>query len=192
MAAVWSIQPDSLDTLPNIDEYQAFSHSFTYTDDEFPLQKYTVVLTPSETNPETVFINGNNVSGYYSDVFNMYVKYKTKKPTTATVPNEYIEVNNFRKIDVEKLEQVVEYSPDLTPNKTYTYTADVYYQDELVDSKVFTKIVNNNWDLNKELLLRYISNSSVPDETLFKQWINSINAATVKWKNTSNVIINWI
>jgi hypothetical protein len=192
MAGVWSIQPDNLVTLPNIDEYKAFSHSFTYTDDEFPTQKYVVVIVPSETNPETVSISGNNVSGYYSDVFNMYVKYKTKRQVTALYPNEYIEVNNFRKIDVEKLEQLIEYKPDLTPNKTYTYTANVYYQDQIIDSKVFTKIVNNNWDLNKELLLRYISNSAVPDETLFKQWINSINAANVKWKNSSNVVINWI
>lgn len=192
MAGVWNIQPDNLQTLPNIDEYKAFSHSFTYTDDEFPSQTYTVVLTPSETNPETIFINGNNVSGYYSDVFDMFVKYKTKRPPSALYPNEYIEVNNFRKIDPEKLEQLVEYKPDLTPNKTYTYTAKAYYQDELVETKVYTKIVNNNWDLNKELLLRYISNSSVADETLYKQWINSINASTVKWRNTSNVVINWI
>jgi hypothetical protein len=182
MAAVWNIEE-----LPNIDEYVAFSHSFTYSDDEFPSQTYTVVLTPSEANPETVFISGNNVSGYYSDVFDMFVKYKTK-----AVPNEYIEVNNFRKIVVEKLEQIIEYSPDLTPNKTYTYTANVYSEGDLVDARVFTKIVNNNWDLNKELLLRYITNTTVADETLYKQWINSINAAPVRWKNTSNVVINWI
>jgi hypothetical protein len=182
MAAVWNIEE-----LPNIDEYVAFSHSFTYTDDEFLSNTYTVVLTPSETNPENVFISGNNVSGYYSDVFDVYVKYKTK-----AVPNEFIEVNNFRKIIVDKLEQLVEYRPDLTPNKTYTYTANVYSEGELVDSRVYTKIVNNNWDLNKDLLLRTISNTVIADEALYKQWINSINAAPVRWKNTSNVVINWI
>jgi hypothetical protein len=115
------------------------------------------------------------------------VKYKTK-----AVPNEFIEVNNFRKIIVDKLEQLVEYRPDLTPNKTYTYTANVYSEGELVDSRVYTKIVNNNWDLNKDLLLRTISNTVIADEALYKQWINSINAAPVRWKNTSNVVINWI
>lgn len=182
MAGVWNI-----DTLPNIDEYVAFSHSLTYSDEDFPTATYNVVVVPSETNPETVYINGNNISGYYSDVFNMFVKYKTK-----AVPNEFIEVNNFRKIDLQKLEQVIEYSPDLTENKTYSYTATVYQQGQVVTTKVYTKVVNNNWDLNKELLLRYLSNTALPDETLFKQWINSINEATVKWKNTSNVVINWI
>lgn len=187
MAAVWSIQPGSLTSFPIIDEYAAFSHSVTYTDDLDPTGIYTVVLVPSETNPENIFISGNNVSGYYSDVFDMFVKYKTK-----AVPNEYITVNNFRKIDLEKLEQIIQYKPDTTPKKTFTYTANVYKQGALVDSKIFTKDVNNNWDLNKELLLRYLSNTAVPDETLYKQWINSINDAVVKWKNSSNVIINWI
>lgn len=182
MAAVWNFE-----SFPNIDEYAAFSHSLTYTDDENPTAVYTVVVTPSEVNPETVGVSGNNISGYYSDVFDMYVRYKTK-----AVPNEYIVVNNFRKIDVEKLEQIIEYKPDTTPNKTYTYTANVYNQGALVDTKIYTKVVNNNWDLNKELLLRYLSNTAAPDEALYKQWINSINASIVKWKNTSNVLINWI
>lgn len=185
MAAVWNYE-----SFPNIDEYAAFTHSLTYTNDEFPSAKYTVIITPTETNPETVFINGNNISGYYTDVFDMTVRYKTK-----AVPNEYITVNNFRKIDIEKLEQVIEYNPDLTPSRTYTYVANVYEvvnnQSTLVDTKNYTKTVNNNWDLNRELLLRYISNTAAVDETLYKQWINSINDSTVKWKNTSNVIINW-
>jgi hypothetical protein len=185
MAAVWNIE-----TFPNVDEYEAFTHSLTYSDTDFPSKIYNVVLVASEQNPENVFISGNNVSGYFSDVFNMFVRYKT-----TAVPNEYINVNNFRKIDLEKLEQVVEYSPDLTPYKVYNYTANVYEvvgnQSTLVTSKPYTKTVNNNWDLNRELLLRYISKTGALDETLFKIWINSINDATVKWKNTANVVVNW-
>jgi len=185
MAAVWNIE-----TFPAVDEYEAFSHSLTYTDDEFPSKTYSVVLTTLDTNPENVFISGNNISGYYSDVFNMFVKYKT-----TAVPNEFISVNNFRKIDLEKLEQVIEYSPDLTPSRLYTYTATVYEvvgnQSTVVTTKDYTKTVKNNWDLNKELLLRYISKTGTLDEALFKQWINSINDATVKWKNTANVVVNW-
>lgn len=187
MAAVWSIQPGNLSSFPIIDEYAAFSHSVTYSDTDNPSTIYTVVLVPSEPNPENVYISGNNVSGYYSDVFNVFVKYKTK-----AIPNEFITVNNFRKIDLQKLEQIIEYRPDTTPKKTYTYTANVYNQNTLVTSRVFTKDVNNNWDLNKDLLLRYLSNTAAPDEALFKQWINSINEAIVKWKNSSNVLINWI
>ena len=192
MAAVWSSTPGGITTaiLPAVDEYTAFSHSITYSDPDFPSNVYNVVLTAAEQNPENVFVSGNNVSGYYSDVFDMFVKYKT-----ISNPKELISVNNFRKIDLEKLEQVVEYSPDLTPNKTYTYTANAYQvvgnQSTLVDTRIYTKIVNNNWDLNRELLLRYISKTGAADETLFKNWINSINEATVKWKNTDNVVVNW-
>jgi len=185
MAAVWNIE-----TFPMVDEYEAFTHSLTYTDDEFPSKTYSVVITTTEAQPENVFISGNNISGYYSDVFDMFVKYKT-----TAVPNEFISVNNFRKVDLEKLEQIIEYSPDLTPNKVYNYTATVYEvvgnQNTLVTTKAYTKTVNNNWDLNRELLLRYISKTGAIDEALYKQWINSINDAIVKWKNTSNVVVNW-
>lgn len=194
MAGVWSFTvqggSSTQDYFPVVDEYFAFSHSITYTDEEFPTKTYRVILVPTETNPENIFINGNNISGYYSDVFDMFVRYKTKAE-----PNEFINVNNFRKIDLDKLEQLVQYSPDLTPERVYTYTAELYEvvgnQSTLVTTKQYTKTVNNNWDLNKELLLRYVSKTGVVDETLYKQWINSINDATVKWKNTSNVVINW-
>lgn len=181
MAAVWNIE-----TLENVDEYFAFSHSFTYSDDEFPTKTYTVQVVPNETNPETIYISGNNISGYYTNVFDMYVKYKTKK-----MPPEFIEVQNFRMIDLDKLEQVIEYSPDLTPSKTYSYNANVYDGKTLVDTRVYTKTVNNNWDLNRILLKQYINSTAALDPNMFKQWINSINAAIVKWRNTNNEDVNW-
>ena len=181
MAGVWNI-----DTFANVDEYQAFSHSLTYTDSDFPSNTYKVVITANETNPETIYVSGNNITGYYTNVFDMFVKYKTK-----AVPNEFITVNNFRLINLDKLEQVIEYRPDLTPSKPYTYTVKAYLDTTLVATKVYTKTVNNNWDLNKNLLLQYINSTAVPDASMYKQWINSINAATVKWRNTTNVDINW-
>lgn len=182
MAGVWNIT-----SFENVDEYQAFSHSLTYTDDLFPGKSFSVVIVPTEQNPETVFISGNNISGYYTNVFNVVIRYKTKKYPT----NEYITVNNFRAIDQEKLEQVVEYSPDLTPSRTYTYNANVYDGDTLVDTKVYTKTINNNWDLNKNLLIQYVNSTVITDPSLFRPWINSINGAVVKWRNSSNVDINW-
>jgi hypothetical protein len=187
---VWSPESSVLlgkDAALTEDEYAPFSHSITYTWDQYPGVVFRVVLVPSEPNPETVFISGNNISGYYTDVFDVDIKYKTKKYPQ----NEYINVRNFRKIDQEKLEQVISYKPDLTPSKIYTYTANVYNGNVLVDSKVYTKTINNNWDLNKTLLLQYINSTVITDEALFRPWINSINGAIVKWKNSSNVDINW-
>ena len=184
MPAVWNIE-----SFENVDEYQPFSHSLTYTNDEFPEKTYKVVITPSEVNPQNVFISGNNISGYYTDVFDVKIKYKTKKEPKPQ--SEFIEVINFRAIDLDKLEQIISYKPDLTTHKTYNYTANVYDGDTLVDTKAYTKTVNNNWDLNKTLLLRYINSTSITDSSLFRPWINSINGAVVKWRNTSNVEINW-
>jgi hypothetical protein len=198
MAAVWQMVVNSqLVTLTSfnfdiLDEYAAFSHSLTYSDTDYPSNTYTVVITPNQTNPETIYISGNNITGYYSNVFDMFVKYKTKVSPTKSQPNEYLTVKNFREIDLDKLEQVVEYRPDTTPSKNYTYNMNVYLGQTLVTTQVFTQTINNNWDLNKTLLLRYINSTAVPDETLFRQWINSINAAAVKWKSLSNVIVQWV
>jgi hypothetical protein len=197
MAAQWQmIVGGSLVTLTSfnfdiLDEYQAFSHSLTYTDTDFPSNSYTVVVVPNETNPETVYISGNNISGYYTNVFDMFVKYKTKVSPTSKQANEFLTVNNFRSIDLDKLEQVVEYKPDRTASKNYTYTMNVYLGQNFVTSQVFTQTINNNWDLNRALLLRYINAVGALDETLFKSWINSINSAIVKWRNTTNVVVNW-
>jgi hypothetical protein len=198
MAAQWQmIVGGTLTTLNSfnfetLDEYQAFSHSLTYTDTDYPSNTYTVVVTPNQTNPDTVYISGNNISGYYTNVFDMFVKYKTKVAPSKIQPNEFITVKNFREIDLDKLEQVVEYKPDTTPSKNYTYTMNVYLGQTFVTSQVFTQTINNNWDLNKTLLLRYINSTAVPDEALFKQWINSINAAPVKWRSLENVIVQWV
>jgi len=182
MAGVWNIE-----TLQNVDEYQAFSESLTYTDDEFPGKTYKVVIVPTETNPETVYISGNNITGYYTGAFNVVIKYKTKKQPE----NEYINVTNFRAIDLEKLEQVVSYTPDLTPSRPYTYNANVYDGETFVVSRTYTKTVINNWDLNKNLLLQYVNSTVITDESLFRPWINSINRAVVRWRNSTNVDINW-
>lgn len=183
MPGVWSITTTELGA---VDEYAPFSHSITYTNVELG-GTYSVVVSPSLIN-DTVAVSGNNISGYYTNVFDVHIKYKTKK----TPGNEYIEVINFRNIDQEKLEQVVSYKPDLTPSKAYTYTANAYDQtNALIETKVYTKTVNNNWDLNKNLLIQYVNSTVITDSSLFKPWINSINAATVKWRNSSNVEINW-
>lgn len=171
----------------SVDEYQSFTNTITYSSTENPGKIYNVVLVPSEPNPSTVYINGNNVSGYYTEVFNNNIRYKTKKDPE----NEYIDVKNFRAIDIEKLEELIRYSPDLTPEKTYTYTANAYDGQTLVESKVYTRKVINNWDLNKTLLLQYINSTVITDPSLYVAWTNSINTAVVKWRNSSNVEINW-
>lgn len=191
MAGVWTIRSGSTtySSPQTVDEYQSFTESFLYSDVDYPDVIYNVIITPQKAN-ETVAVSGNNISGYFTDVFNVQIKYKTKNPTP-----EYIDVINFRKIDLEKLEQVISYKPDVTPFINYEYIANAYdpttKPPTLVATQTFTKKINNNWDLNKTLLLQYINSTVVADPNLFKPWINSINSAKVNWKNTSNIVINW-
>jgi len=181
MPGVWSITQTELG---QVDEYAPFSHSITYTNAELG-GTYSVVLSTTDSN-ETVYISGNNISGYYTDSFNVNINYKNTK-------NKFIDTNNFRKIPTEQLKEVIKYSPDLTPYRTYNYTAsaiDVATK-QVVETKSYTKTLNNNWDLNKNLLKQYVNSTTITDPSLFVPWINSINAATVLWRNASNVTINW-
>lgn len=167
-----------------VDEYVPFSHSVTYTDDVTG-QSYSVILQPQEEQPPTVYISGNNITGYYSYVFNIEVTYKTLK-------DKFVVVNNFRDIDYDQLHEVIKYVPDLQPGKTYNYTAIAIDANKVpVATTNYTKFVNNNWDLNRNLLIQYVNSTVITDPALFRPWINSINNATVKWRNSSNIEINW-
>jgi len=181
MPGVWSL-PNT--ELGQVDEYSAFSHSITYTNAELG-GTYSVRVISSQTNPDTVYVSGNNISGYFTDVFNVNIYYKDTKA-------EFKNTNNFRKIDIDTLHEIISYQPDSTPYKTYTFTAQaVDVTNAVVDTKTYTKTVNNNWDLNKNLLKQYVNSTVITDSSLFIPWINSINEATVLWRNSSNVTINW-
>lgn len=180
MPGVWSIPQTELG---QVDEYSAFSHSITYSNPELG-GTYNVVITPQETN-STVFVSGNNISGYFTDSFNVNIFYKNLK-------DEFLNTNNFRKIATETLREIISYTPDFSQYRVYTYTATAYdAQKNVVETKTYTKTLNNNWDLNKNLLKQYVNSTVITDPSLFVPWINSINAATVLWRNSSNVTINW-
>lgn len=173
------ITPD----LGTIDEYVAFSHSITYSDEI--LGQLKVILTPNQTQPDTIYIAGNNITGYYSDVFDINIRYKNNK-------GKFVDVNNFRKIDLEELHEVISYFPVTVENREYTYEAVAYdFQDNVVASQTYTKVVNNNWDINRKLLIQYVKNTVVADSELFNNWINSINGAVVRWRNSTNTFIDW-
>ncbi len=181
MPGVWSITQSELG---QVDEYSPFSHSITYTNPELG-GTYSVTVTATDSN-ETVYVSGNNISGYYTDSFNVNIKYKNAK-------DEFVNTNNFRKIPIEKLREVISYTPDLTQYRVYTYTATAYdvVNSSVVETKTYTKTLNNNWDLNRNLLKQYVNSTVITDPSSFVPWINSINSAVVLWRNSSNVTINW-
>lgn len=180
LGGVWSITATELGA---VDEFIPFSHSITYTDPAYP--SIIVAITPLEQNPSTVYISGNNLTGYYQNTFDVKVTYKNTK-------KEFITVNSFKEIKTEELHEVISYQPSSIPSKTYNYLATATDPNGVVLSTMsYTKTVNNNWDINKKLLVQYVKNTVVQDPNLLIDWINSINSSKVSWRNSSNVVIPW-
>ena len=181
MPGVWNY-PNA--ELGQVDEYSPFSHSITYTNTDLG-GSYMVVISPDKNN-DNVYVSGNNISGYYTDVFNVDILYKS-------TDKKFLRTNNFRKIPIEKLHELISYFPDLTQYFEYHYTAIAYDTATKleVERKEYKKTVNNNWELNQNLLKQYVNSTTAIDPNTFVPWINSINGATVLWRNSSNVTINW-
>lgn len=179
-SGVWNITTTELGA---VDELVPFSHSVTYTDPLYP--SVFVSLQAVEENPSTVYISGNNITGYYQGSFNISVLYKNTK-------DQFVTVTNFKDIKTEELHEVISYSPSSEPLKIYNYIATATDPNGVVLSTMaYTKTVNNNWDINRKLLVQYVKNTVVQDANLLVNWINSINASKVGWRNSSNIVISW-
>ena len=142
-------------TLTTINENVNFSFSITYTLPAIPpltgTTSYTVVITKLEQNPSTVIVSGNNISGYYHDSFDNNITYRTKQDTFVTV-------NKFDEIDTTTLLEMISYSADTNHYKNYTYRADAMSLDgtTVIDSKVYTIIVSNDWTAGKDSLQNFV------------------------------------
>jgi len=134
--------------LSTINENVNFSFSITYETDQ---TTYPVLITALEENPNTVIISENIISGYFYDSFVNTIIYKTKE-------NDIVTVNKFEEIDKTNLSDIVSYKADVNHYKNFTYRADAISVDGsvVIDSKVYTIIVSNDWTEGKENLHKFL------------------------------------
>lgn len=134
--------------LSTINENVNFSFSITYEADQ---KSYPVLITSLEENPNTVTIFENTINGYFYDSFVNTITYKTKE-------NNIVTVNKFEEIDKTILTDIVSYKADVNHYKNYTYRADAMSLDGsiVIDSKVYTIIVSNDWTEGKENLHKFL------------------------------------
>ena len=137
--------------LTTVHENENFSFSITYTIEDI---SYPVLITKLEENPNTVIISENSINGYYYDSFEDNITYRTKD-------GEFVTVNKFDHIDKTNLSDIISYTADTNHYKNYTYRADAMSLDSnnVIDSKVYTIIVSNDWTAGKDNLqniLEYI------------------------------------
>jgi hypothetical protein len=138
-----------LTTLGTVNENTNFSFTVTYTT-ILPSASLSVVITPLETNPNTIVISGATVGGYYYDTFDNTITYRTKTDTFITVPK-------FEQIDLNKLSEMVSYKASLVHYKNFTYRADAMNIDGTVAaSQVYTITVSNDWTAGRDTLKTYV------------------------------------
>lgn len=142
-----AFNPTSTD-LGSLNENVSFSHTITYIDD-ITAVSYPVTITAMETNPNTIIISGNTISGYYQDSFNNTITYRTPEGTFPVV-------TKFNQIDLNNLDEIISYKASTVLSKTFTYTATAKDGSTPVATQTYTKIVTNDWTEGKNNLQTFV------------------------------------
>ena len=170
--------------LNTLNEFKNFSHTITYT---APLgssgatgvgSSYPVTITAVEPHDQVV-INDGTISGYYSNVFNNDIYYRTIYPDVTQ--DEFKKVNYFTDINPTIPYEIYHDDVDTTTRRVFTYIAEANGE-----TKTYTINVDNNWSTAHDQLLLYLT----PQQTAGVLWINNISS-TVTWKNASGSIVIW-
>lgn len=142
--------------LGTINEEVNFSFSVTYEsevtpDPELPeappeFISYPVVIIAEEVVP-TVTVLDNTISGFYTDSFNNTIQYLSQG-------KELVTTDKFGK--VVNLYEMVKYGADKSRTKVFNYTANAMDGETIVDSKVYTITVQNDWTPGKNTLQAYV------------------------------------
>ena len=170
--------------LNTLNEFKNFTHTITYT---APLgssgatgvgTSYPVTITAVEPHDQ-VIISGNTISGYYSNVFNNDIYYRTIYQDVTQ--DQFKLVNNFTNIDPNIPYEIYHDDVDTTTRKVFSYIASANGE-----TQTYTINVDNDWTTQRDQLLLYLT----PQQTAGVIWINN-NSNTVPWKNAAGSIVIW-
>ena len=134
--------------LGSVNENVNISHTFTYVDDG-DMTEYPVTVTAVETNPVTISVSGDSITGYYTDSFDNTITYRTES-------GEFPVVSKFSEIDLTQLDQMISYKASTVLSKIFTYTATAKDGDTVVASQTYTKTVTNDWTEGKTNLQTFV------------------------------------
>ena len=134
--------------LGSVNENVSISHTVTYVDDA-TMTSYPVTITATETNPNTITISGDTLSGYYQDSFNNTITYRTPEGTFPVV-------TKFNQIDLNTLDEMISYKASTSTSRVFTYTATAKDGAITVATQTYTKTVTNDWTSGKISLQTYV------------------------------------
>lgn len=114
--------------------------------------RFPVEITFNQPNPATVNkTDGDPASifGFYFDSFNNSMQYRTPQDT-------FVIVEKFEEIDTVLLSEMIYYLADTRRTKEFTYTAKAIDGDEIIATKTYTIVVQNDWTNGKNSLQTYV------------------------------------
>lgn len=168
--------------LNTLDEFKNLLHKIQYYE-EFGIapaltQTYYPVTITAVIDNSTIKINGDTISGYYSDAFNNDIHYRNKDDTFTTV-------NKFEQINTNNIYGIHHYDADENRTRVYSYIATA----STGATQTYTVTVTNNWSNGRNQLLKYNNNDYY--QTYVKvTFINNKNESVI-WVNSFNGNVDW-
>ena len=166
--------------LNTLHEFENLAHTITYTSGGAtgPGTSYPVTITAVEPHAQ-VTVSGDTISGYYRNVFNNEIYYRTRYEDVTK--DEFFMVHYFNEIDPEQPYEIYHYNVDTTARKTFSYIAEANGE-----TQTYTINVDNDWTTARDQLLLYLT----PQQAAGVQWINT-SANIVTWKNEAGSTVIW-
>ena len=169
--------------LNTLHEFENLTHTITYTSAGAtgatgPGTSYPVTITAVEPHAQ-VTVSGDTISGYYRNVFNNEIYYRTRYEDVTK--DEFFMVHYFNEIDPEQPYEIYHYNVDTTARKTFSYIAEANGE-----TQTYTINVDNDWTTARDQLLLYLT----PQQAAGVQWINT-SANIVTWKNEAGSTVIW-
>jgi hypothetical protein len=134
--------------LGSVNENVNISHSFSYIDNN-DMTEYPVTVTAVETNPSTIIVSGDSITGYYTDSFENIITYRTEN-------GQFPVVSKFSEIDLTVLDQMISYKASTVLSRVFTYTATAKDGETVVATQTYTKTVTNDWTEGKNNLQTFV------------------------------------
>jgi hypothetical protein len=143
-------------------------------------QAYPVTVVASTPNA-TITVLNNYISGYYTNVFNNEISYRTKDNQFVTT-NSWTNVTNA--IANDTFSDLYHFKADPRPIVTYSYVASAN-----LATRTYTIDVQNDWMTGRNKLIKYTNFTRYQQEILVR-WINN-NSDRVTWFNKVFETIDW-
>jgi hypothetical protein len=143
-------------------------------------QAYPVTVVALTANP-TVIVTNNYISGYYTNVFNNEIRYRTKDDQFVTT-TLWTDVTTA--IANDTFSDLYYFKADPRPIVTFSYVASAS-----TASRTYTINVENDWMTGRNKLIKYTNFTRYQQEILV-QWINN-NSDKVTWFNKVFETVDW-